>query len=382
MNNFTFYNPTMIDFGKDKEKQIGQHLKNNNINKVLITFGSDRIKHSGLFDTVVASLKDHDISFVEFGGIISNPILSTIYDGIKFAKENQVDAILSVGGGSVLDSSKAIAAGVKYEGDVWDFFCGKEKINAALPIFSIMTLAATGSEMNNGAVVTNEKTRQKWAIASVHTFPKVSIINPELMQSVSKDYLVYSASDIIAHTIEVYFTAKLQPEISSRIVESIIKTVMTTTEILISEPDNYDARAEFAWASSLALNGLTKAGAMGYQYPNHMIEHSLSAIYNVPHGAGLSVVMPAWMKWYYNNNTKQFERFAREVFGKDSALQGIEAFEAWLNKIGTPTRLKQLNIPTDDINELVDNVFDNAKYFGANELYTKDVIASILEKAF
>ena len=382
MNNFTFYNPTMIDFGKDKEKQIGQHLKNNNINKVLITFGSDRIKHSGLFDTVVASLKDHDISFVEFGGIISNPILSTIYDGIKFAKENRVDAILSVGGGSVLDSSKAIAAGVKYESDVWDFFCGKEKINAALPIFSIMTLAATGSEMNNGAVVTNEKTRQKWAIASVHTFPKVSIINPELMQSVSKDYLVYSASDIIAHTIEVYFTAKLQPEISSRIVESIIKTVMTTTEILISEPDNYDARAEFAWASSLALNGLTKAGAMGYQYPNHMIEHSLSAIYNVPHGAGLSVVMPAWMKWYYNNNTKQFERFAREVFGKDSALQGIEAFEAWLNKIGTPTRLKQLNIPTDDINELVDNVFDNAKYFGANELYTKDVIASILEKAF
>ena len=169
------------------------------------------------------------------------------------------------------------------------------------------------------------------------------------MQSVSKDYLVYSASDIIAHTIEVYFTAKLQPEISSRIVESIIKTVMTTTEILISEPDNYDARAEFAWASSLALNGLTKAGAMGYQYPNHMIEHSLSAIYNVPHGAGLSVVMPAWMKWYYNNNTKQFERFAREVFGKDSALQGIEAFEAWLNKIGTPTRRFSLYVLVDEL---------------------------------
>ncbi len=382
MNNFTFYNPTMIDFGKDKEKQIGQHLKNNNINKVLITFGSDRIKHSGLFDTVVASLKEHDISFAEFGGIISNPILSTIYDGIKFAKENRVDAILSVGGGSVLDSSKAIAAGVKYEGDVWDFFSGKDKIKAALPIFSILTLAATGSEMNNGAVVTNEKTKQKWAISSVHTFPKVSVVNPELMQSVSKDYLVYSASDIIAHVIEIYFTAKLQPELQSRIVESIIKTVMSTTETLIAEPDNYAARAEFAWSSTLALNGLTKAGAMGYQYPNHMIEHSLSAIFNIPHGAGLSIVMPAWMKWYYKNNIKQFERFAREVFGKETALEGIEAFETWLNKIGTPTRLAQVNIPTDDISNLVDNILDNAKYFGVAELYTREAVVAILKNAF
>ncbi|WP_024873461.1 iron-containing alcohol dehydrogenase [Tolumonas lignilytica] len=381
MNNFTFYNPTMIDFGKDKENMIGQHLANHQIKKVLITYGSDRIIHSGLFDKVIASLKEFDIAFVPFGGIISNPILSTVHHGIDTAKGNKVDAILSVGGGSVLDSSKAIAAGAMYQGDVWDFFSGKEQIKAALPVFSIMTLAATGSEMNNGAVITNEKTKQKWAISSKYTFPKVSIVNPELMNSVSKDYLVYSASDIIAHVIEIYFTAKLQPGIQSSIVESIINTVISTTELLLADPDNYAARAEFAWASTLALNGLTKAGAMGYQYPNHMIEHSLSALFNVPHGAGLSIVMPAWMKWYYKNNTKQFERFAREVFGKSTALEGIEAFEGWLNKIGTPTRLSQLNIPTDDLSELIDNILDNARYFGAADTYTKDVVISILENA-
>lgn len=339
MESFAYHNPTVLDFGKDKEKQIGQHLAAHGVKKVLITFGSNRIKNDGLFDVVATSLHANQIEFVEFGGIVSNPILSKVYEGIDVARAHQVDAILSVGGGSVLDSSKAIAAGVMYDGDVWDLFLGKSPINSALPIFDILTLAATGSEMNCGAVVTNEKTQQKFAINAPALFPKVSVVDPVLMQTVSKDYLVYSAADIIAHSIEGYFTAAVQPHFQSRLVEAIIKTVIETTEILIEDPLNYDARAEFAWASTQALNGLIYSGTAGFSYPNHMIEHSLSALYNVPHGAGLSVVMPAWMKWYHTKNPQQFERFAREIFGKSTAIEGIAALESWFNKVGTPTRL-------------------------------------------
>lgn len=382
MDSFIFHNPTTIDFGEKKEKLIGEHLSKYNIKKVLLTFGSGRIKKDGLFDVVVNSLKEKGIEFVEFGGIVSNPVLSKIYDGVNAARSNEVDAILSVGGGSVLDSSKAIAAGTLYKGDVWDLFIGKGVIEAALPVFDILTLAATGSEMNGGAVVTNEETKQKYAINSVFTYPVVSIVNPALMQSVTKEYLVYSAADIIAHSIEGYFTATTQPHFQSRLVESIIKTVIETTEILINNPKDYAARAEFAWASTQALNGLIYTGTSGFSYPNHMIEHSLSALYNVPHGAGLSVVMPAWMKWYHKRNEEQFDRFAREIFGKSSAAEGIEALENWFNKIGTPTKLQQLNIDPSELDSIVENVIENAKYFGVSEIYTKNVSVEILKKAF
>jgi alcohol dehydrogenase YqhD (iron-dependent ADH family) len=258
MDNFTFYNPTKIDFGIGKEERIGQHLAEHGIRKVLLCYGSERIKRDGLFATVSTSLAAHAVDFVECGGIVSNPLLSKVREAIALAREHQVEAILSVGGGSVLDSSKAIAAGTLYAGDVWDLFIGKGSIGAALPVFDILTLAATGSEMNNGAVVTNDATREKFAIGSVHTFPKVSIVNPALMQTVSRDYLVYSAADVIAHAIEGYFTATDQPTFHSRMVEAIITTVIETTETLLVEPGNYAARAEFAWASTQALNDLCR----------------------------------------------------------------------------------------------------------------------------
>lgn len=377
MHDFIFHNPTKIDFGKDREQFIGEHLAEHNIKKVLLTFGSDRIKKDGLFDTVIASLAKHNIAYVELGGIISNPVMGKVYNGIELAKAEAVDAILSVGGGSVLDSSKAIAAGVKYAGDAWDLFIGKGAITDALPIFDVLTLAATGSEMNSGAVVTNEQTKQKFAINSPFTFPKVSVVNPELMKTISRDYLVYSAADIIAHSIEGYFTATEQPKLQSRLVETNIKTVIETTEILLEDPDDYDARAEFAWAATLALNGLTYAGTAGFSYPNHMIEHSLSALYNVPHGAGLSVIMPAWMKWYRHKNPAQFERFGKKIFGV-SADDGIVHLEAWFDKIGTPTRLSQFEIDASEINRIKENVAGNAQYFGISDIYTDEVITEIL----
>jgi len=264
---------------------------------------------------------------------------------------------------------------------VWDLFIGKASIDSALPVFDILTLAATGSEMNSGAVVTHDETREKFAIGSVHTFPRVSIVNPALMQTVSRDYLVYSAADVIAHAIEGYFTATVQPRFHSRLVEAIITTVIETTETLLAEPDHYAARAEFAWAATQALNGLIYSGTAGFSYPNHMIEHSLSALFNVPHGAGLSVVMPAWMKWYHGRNPAQFTRFARQVFGVDTPEQGIAALERWFDKIGTPTRLSQLGITEGDLPATIENVLGNAKWFGVAELYTRDVVSTILTQA-
>jgi len=381
MENFTFYNPTRIEFGKEKEKEIGNFLAESDIKKVLIIYGSDRIKNSGLFDEVANSLKDKNIEFVEFGGIVSNPLLSKVYDGIEVAKANQVEAILSIGGGSVLDSSKAIATGSLYDGDVWDFFTWKSQITKALPIFNIMTLSASGSEMNSFAVVTNDETKEKISIMSPLINPKVSIINPELMKTISKEYLVYSATDIIAHSLEGYLTGTVQPNLINRQVESVIKTVIETTEILIENPENYEARGELAWASILALNGLNYVGTAGFSYPNHMIEYGISALYNVPHGAGLSVVIPAWMKWYCKNNEKQFTKFAKEIFNKDTAKEGIEALENWFNKIGTPTRLSQLNIYESALDEIVEAGLIHAKYFGLSEIYTSEVLKEIIQKA-
>lgn len=381
MENFTFYNPTRIEFGAGKEQQIGQHLAEHGIKNVLLCYGSERIKREGLFDVVNQSLAERGIGLVELGGVISNPVISKVREGIALARTHQVDAILSVGGGSVLDSVKAIAAGVCYEGDIWDLFVGKAGIESALPVFAILTLAATGSEMNASAVVTNDETKEKFFISAAPLFPKVSIVNPALMRSVSRDYLVYSASDVIAHLIETYFTATVHPPLPSRLVESLINTVIETTEALLADPADYEARAQFAWAATLALNGLTYSGAAGFSFPNHAIEHSLSALFNVPHGAGLSVVVPAWMKWYHDRNPSQFERFARNVFGVAKGAQGIAALQAWYDKIGTPTRLPQLGIKEADLPAIVENVQKNVRIFGIADTYTPEAVTAILKNA-
>lgn len=381
MENFTFFNPTKIEFGTGKDRLIGQHLAEHGIRKVLLCYGSERIKREGLFGVVSQSLSDKGIEWVELGGIVSNPVLSKVREGIALARTHQVDAILSVGGGSVLDSVKAIAAGVCYDGDVWDLFVGKAPVESALPLFAILTLAATGSEMNPGAVVTNEETKEKFYIMAAPLFPKVSIVNPALMQGVSRDYVVYSASDVIAHLIEAYFTATVHPKLQSRLVESLINTVIETTEALLADSADYGARAEFAWAATLALNGLTFSGAAGFSYPNHAIEHALSALFNVPHGAGLSAIVPAWMKWYRGRNPAQFERFAKHVFRVDTSEAGIAALQAWYDKIGTPTRLPQLGIEEADLPAIVENVQRNVRVFGIADTYTPEVVTAILKNA-
>lgn len=381
MNPFTYFNPTRIEFGRGKENDIGEMIAEQGIQRLLLVYGTGSIKKNGLYDRVVQSLKTAGIAFEELDGVVSNPLLSRVQDGIDLVKSHDLQAVLGVGGGSVVDSAKAIAAGALYGGDVWDFFIQKASITAAIPVYAIMTLAATASEMNGNSVVMNDTTKQKYSIASVLVNPKISVINPELMMTVTPEYLAYSATDIIAHTIEVYFTATDHPHFQSRLVESIIKTVIETTEILIKDPLDYDARAEFAWASTQALNGLTSSGTGGGSFPNHMIEHALSALFNIAHGAGLSIVIPAWMKWYKNQNPAQFERFAKEVFGLNTADEGIAALENWFNSIGAPITLSAANISRERIGDIAKNAHGLAVLWGMGEEYSSETIATILQNA-
>lgn len=379
MKNFSYHNPTRIEFGTGKEDNIGRYMADNAVKSTLIVYGSERIRQNGLLDKVAASLTENGIRFETLGGVQSNPLLSKVYEGVALAKAQQLESVLAIGGGSVLDSSKSIAAGAMYEGDVWDFFTYKAVPVQALKIFDIMTLAATGSEMNNFAVVTKDETKEKFSLAGPATYPTVSVINPELQATVGNDYLAYSAADIFAHSLDMYLSATHLPEYMAGYVENILKTVMRTTEILLVDAAHYEARAEFAWAATQALNFTTFCGIEGNRYDTHFLEHTLSAEYNIAHGAGLSILMPAWMKWQKQFLPERFERFAHVMFDAEGADAGIEALKNWYAKIGAPVTLAEGKIPAEDIPVLVEKLSVVAALRGATGLYTPEMIRTVLE---
>lgn len=381
MENFEFFNPTRIIFGKGTENKIGEILKRNKIKKILFVYGKESIKKIGLYDRVVRSLKENDIDFIEHSGVKPNPVLSHTKEGIEKAKAEKVDAILAVGGGSVIDEGKTIAVGAKSKKDVWVYFKMGDEIKSALPVYTILTLAATGSEMNGFAVITKEETQEKLSISSEHIFPKVSILNPELTFTVSPKYQAYAAVDAIAHVIEYYFSGTYCPSLQNRLIEGLIKTIMETTERILEEPRNYNARAEFMWSATLALNGLTRLGIKGGSFPNHMIAHALGALYDLSHGACLSIVIPAWMRWYKDRNIQQFERFAKEIFNKNNADEGIVQLKSWFKKISAPVSLKDANISSLEINKIVENAYNIAKVWQMDKDYTKKVLTEILKNA-
>ncbi len=381
MKAFTYVNPVRIEFGKGKEEKIGDYISEYGVSKVLIVYGSDRILQNGLFQKVATSLTERGISFETLGGVQSNPLLSKVYQGVEIAKAKGLEAVLAVGGGSVLDSSKAIAAGATYEGDVWDFFTGKAHVSKALKIFDIITLAATGSEMNAFGVVTHDKTREKISLGGFATFPTVSVINPELQATVTKEYLAYSAADIFAHSLDMYFSTTWLPEFIAAHVENILRTVIRTTEILLVDPTNYDARGEFAWAAAQALNGSTFCGIENNRYDTHFLEHTLSAEYNIPHGAGLSILVPAWMQWQKSSFANRLERFAKEIFGVEGADAGIEALKAWYVKIGTPVTLQEGNIAEEDLPMLIEKLMAVARYWPGSQVYTREMVVAVLNYA-
>lgn len=379
MYDFSFHNPTRIIFGQGKEAAIGGELAAAGIQKVLLVYGGGSIKQNGLYDRVVQSLEAAQVAFVEHDGVKSNPVLSHAIKGVQVARAEGAQAVLAVGGGSVIDEAKAIAVGAANEGDLWDFYTGRA-IEKALPVYTVLTLAASGSEMNGNSVLTNEATQQKYSFNSIHAYPKLSILNPELTFSVNADYTAYGAVDAIAHVIEGYFTKKPGTALQDELVETVIRSVMRSADRCMDNPEDYEARAELMWAATLALNGLTPAGIGAYAFPNHAIEHALSALFDVPHGAGLAVVIPAWMRWHRVQNPAQYTRFGREIFGVENAEAAIAALEAWFRAIGAPTRLRELGIDAAQIPAIADNAARLCADWRLPQ-YTKAVVTEILTGA-
>jgi len=386
MQNFVFENPTKIIFGRDQIPKIGKETSRFG-RKAMLVYGMGSILKNGIYSQVADSLKKAGVDFIDFPGVKSNPVLSHVKKGIELARKDNVDVILAVGGGSVIDAAKAIAAGVKADHDVWDYFTFSKTITRALPVLTVVTVAASASEMNAGAVVTKEEGCQKYSIVSPFIQPRVSVLDPTVLFSLSPEYSAYSAVDAITHMLEGYFnnTAQSSP-LQDRLVEALIKTVMESTDIIMEEPENYNARANMMWSAVLGFNGLTSAGMGRVQLPAHMIEHSLSAIYDIAHGAGLSIILPAWMSYALDTKAGRLAKFAREVFhvkGRGTsqvAQKGIACLKLWFESVGSPVSLKAVNIPARDIEKIAQNAFALSKVW-LYEGYTKDVIVKILMNA-
>jgi len=386
MQNFVFENPTRIIFGQGMIARIGGEVKRFG-SKALLVYGQGSIKKHGIYDQVINSLKEAGVEVVEFPGVKPNPVLSHVLKGVDVARAEQVDVVLAVGGGSVIDTAKTIAVGVKADpgDDLWDYFTFKKKILGALPVLTVLTVSASASEMNPGAVITKEEGAQKLSISSPFIQPKTSILDPTVLYTLSPAYTAYSASDIITHMLEGYFNNQ-EPEspLQDRLVEGLMKTVMESTDRALREPRNYNARANMMWAATLAFNGLITAGLGFVGYPAHMVEHSLSALYDIAHGAGLSITLPAWMLYAANKTPAKFARLGREVFGVKegddlkAAVEGIGLLKKWYRSIGTPVTLKEAGIPEGDTDRIAENAAETAAVWRM-KAYPKEVIAEILQ---
>lgn len=357
MRSFEYFAPTKVIFGKDSHLQIGDILKKENCHKVLIHYGDKSAVASGLIDEVSGYLTDAGIDFVTLGGVVPNPRLSKVREGIELCKKENVDFILAVGGGSVIDSAKAIGYGVANPWtDVWNFYLKTEVPTACLPIGVIPTIAASGSEMSNSSVITNEDGWLKRGAAKCDLCrPKFALMNPKLTYSLPQYQTESGCVDILMHTMERYFVNIETMEMTDSISESLMQTVIYNARILMREPDNYTARAEIMWAGSLSHNGLTGCGTGGGDWACHQLEHELGGLYDVTHGAGLAAIWGSWARYVYDVNPERFAQFATNVFdipcGLDfekTALAGIEAMEDFFRSIKMPVSLHELGLDLDD----------------------------------
>lgn len=353
MRNFEYYTPTRIIFGKDTHYQIGELLKQGNYKKVLIHYGSGSIVRSGLLKEITDSLDTAGVSYVTLGGVVPNPRLSKVYEGIRLCRDEQVDFILAAGGGSVIDSSKAIGYGAANPWtDVWNFFLKKKTPTDCLPIGVILTIAASGSEMSSSAVITNEDGWLKRGCVKTDLCrPKFAILNPRLTYTLPQYQTESGCVDILMHTMERYFVNLETMEVTDSISESLMQTVIYNARILMNEPGNYNARAEIMWAGSLSHNGLTGCGTGGGDWACHQLEHELGGTYDVAHGAGLAALWGSWARYVYDANPERFAQFATNVFEipcsldfNKTALAGIEAMEDFFRSIKMPTSLHDLGL--------------------------------------
>jgi alcohol dehydrogenase YqhD (iron-dependent ADH family) len=381
MENFQFLSSTRIIFGKGTEEKVGDEAKKYG-RKVLLHYGGGSIRRSGLYDRIVRFLQEAGLEFVELSGVKPNPRLRLVQEGIELCREHKIDLILAVGGGSVIDSAKAIAVGVPYHGDVWDFFTKAAKPQEKLPLGVVLTIPASGSESSNSCVITNEEGFLKWGMNYDINRPTFAIMNPELCYTLPPYQRAVGAVDIMAHIMERYFTDEPHVELTDRLCEAGLKTVINNIPLVLADPHNYDAWAELMLTGSLAHNGQFGVGRVE-DWASHRIEHELSAIYDVAHGAGLATIFPAWAEYVYKKHLNPFLKFAVRVWNVDqdfasperTALEGIKRMKAFFSSIGMPVTLAELKIPANRLEEMAEKATSRGPLGNLEKLYKEDVLA-------
>lgn len=372
MENFVFENRTKIIFGKGTEMEVGAEVKKH-ADKILLVYGSNSIKKSGLYEKIAKSLKNAGVNFLELGDIQPNPRLSRVYDGIKICRDNGIKFLLAAGGGSAIDTAKAISVGVPFCGDVWDFYTGKAQPTDALGVATILTIPAAGSESSPSSVITRTEGNLKRGLTTELIRPVFSILNPELTYSLPAYQTACGAVDIMAHLMERYFTNTAHVDFTDRLCEATMKTIIKNISIVMKEPQNYDARAEVMWAGCVAHNDLLGTGRCG-DWGSHQIEHEISGIYDIAHGAGLAIVFPAWARHVYKRNIPRFAQFATRVWDVEAdysnpektVLNGITAMENFFRSIGMPIRLSDMNIDDKRLEEMADKCTGGNSFTAGN----------------
>jgi hypothetical protein len=385
MKDFEWYCPTRVIFGNGAADRIGEAAKPYGA-RTLLVYGTSSIKKTGLYNRVMSHLQNVGISVVDFGGARSNPVISHVHKGIQLAKSERVDFLTAVGGGSVIDTAKSIALGVVNDQDMWDFFTFKAFAEKALPIVVLVTIPASGSEMNTNVVITNDQTREKFGFSAEALYPKVSIMDPSITFTVSKSYTAYSAADIFSHVLDAYFTSTADwTPMQDGIAEAILRALMQSVDRIMKNPEDYDARATMMWCAPWALNRLTSSG-LGYTgAPLHMLEHPISAIFDTAHGAGMSIIIPAWLTITSQLQPSRCAQLAHNVFGivetddAKAAEKGIGAMKRWFDSIGAPTSFSAASISSGQIDNLTETAYSQWKGLGLD--LPRDFFAGVYDLA-
>lgn len=386
MLNFEFHNATKIIFGKDTQHLVGREVKAHT-NKILLHYGSGSIKKTGLYDQIIDRLKAEGIEIIELSGVKPNPRLSLVREGIEICRKHQIDFILAVGGGSPIDSAKAIAAGVPYPGDVWDLFIGKGSIQQALKVGVILTIPAAGSEASTASVITNEEGWYKRAIGHNLLRPVFSILNPELTFTLPDYQTAAGITDMMAHIMERYFTTVTHVDLTDRLCEATLRSIIQNARKVFKDPNNYDARAEIMWAGTIAHNDLLGTGRQD-DWATHGIEHELSGIYDLTHGAGLAIIFPAWIKYVYHVQPERFAQFAARVWDVECdfynqeamIMEGISKLKSFFSEIGMPVSLSEVDIDASRFDEMANKAVEKGP-MGSFKKLNKDDVLKILELA-
>lgn len=381
MENFEYRNPTKLIFGRDQVEALRTEVPQYG-NKVLLVYGGGSIKRNGLYDKVVAELKHAGVTVFELSGVEANPRLTTVKRGADICKTEGIDFLLAVGGGSVIDCTKAVAVAAKYDGDPWDFITGQAPVEAALPFGTVLTLAATGSEMNSGSVITNWETQEKYGWGSAITYPQFSILDPVNTFTVPQNQTIYGIVDMMAHVFEQYFSHTTNTPLQDRMMESVLQTVIEAAPKLVNDLENYELRETILYSGTIALNGVLSMGVAG-DWSTHNIEHAVSAVFDIPHGGGLAILFPNWMKHVVDQGVGKFYQLATRVFHVDPtgkserevALEGIDALRTFWNSIGAPSRLADYNIDESSIEIMADKAMARGEFGSYKVLNREDVVA-------